>query len=83
MTKAMAETIRNREQEKVDALKAKGALIGEPVVEFVETDNPTEELVEGNFTWRNRLTPTPPFKSGKMKIAYTTEGFETEYGGEE
>lgn len=83
MTKAMAETIKNREQERVDALKAKGALIGDPAVEFVETDNPTEELVEGNFTWRNKVTPTPPFKSGKMKIAYTTEGFETEYGGEE
>lgn len=82
MTKALAETIKNREQAKADALKALGALIGEPVVDFVESENTVSDMVQGDFTWRNRLTPTPPFKSGTLKIAYTTEGFEAEYGGE-
>ena len=83
MTRALAETIKNREQDKADALKAIGALIGDPVVEFDEADNSTDELVQGNFVWRNEHTPTPPFKSGTLKVAYTTEGFEAEYGGEE
>lgn len=82
MTKALAETIKNREQEKVDALKAMGALIGDPVVEFNESDNTTDDMVQGNFTWSNKQTPTPPFKSGTLKVAYTTAGFAAEYGGE-
>lgn len=84
MTRAMADTIKNREQEKADALVTVGAFIGTPVVEFVESDNSTDDLVQGNFTWRNSVTPTPPFKSGTMKVAYTDAGFSTYYeGGEE
>ena len=77
MTRAMADTIRNREQEKADALAAIGALIGTPVVEFREGDNSAEDMVEGNFTWYTKNTPTPPFKSGTLRVAYTTEGFES------
>lgn len=83
MTKALAETIKNREQEKADALKAMGALIGEPVVEFNPSENTVDDMVQGDFTWSNKLTPTPPFKSGTLKVAYTTEGFTAEYGGGE
>ena len=77
MTKALSDTIKNREQEKADALAAIGAFIGTPVVEFVESENTTGDLVEGNFTWGFKGTPTPPFKSGTMKIAYTTAGFDS------
>ena len=80
MTRAMADTIKNREQEKADALAAIGALIGTPKVEFLEGDNSTGQLVEGNFVWVNTNTPTPPFKSGTLKVAYTTEGFNTYFG---
>lgn len=80
MTRAMADTIKNREQEKADALAAMGALIGTPVVEFTEADNSTADLVEGNFTWTQKATPTPPFKSGTMRVAYTTEGFDSYFG---
>ena len=80
MTRAMADTIKNREQEKADALAAIGALIGTPKVDFVEGDNSTADLVEGNFVWVNKNTPTPPFKSGTLKVAYTTEGFDTYFG---
>ncbi len=75
MTKSMADTILNREQDKLDALVAVGALIGEPVCEFKESENSTTQLMEGDFVWNNRITPTPPFKSGTMKVAYTDEGF--------
>ena len=83
MTRALAETIKNREQEKADALKAIGALIGEPVVGFNEVENTVGDMVQGDFTWENKLTSTPPFKSGTLKVAYTTEGFTAEFGGEE
>lgn len=80
MTRALADTIKNREQEKLDAWAAMGAFIGEPVVEFTETANSSAELVEGNFVWGTKGTPTPPFKSGTLKVAYTTAGFDTYFG---
>ncbi len=80
MTRAMADTIKNREQEKMDALAAIGAFIGTPVVEFRESDNAMGDMVEGNFTWYFKGTPTPPFKSGTLKVAYTTDGFTSFFG---
>lgn len=81
MTLALAQSILNREQEKADALVAIGALIGAPVVLFEQSENPTSELVEGNFVWDFAATPTPQFKSGTMRVAYTDAGF-TSYVGE-
>lgn len=80
MTTALADTIKNREQEKMDALAAMGAFIGTPVVEFKQSDNGVSELVEGNFVWGFKGTPTPPFKSGTLKVAYTTAGFDSYFG---
>lgn len=80
MTRAMADTIKNREQAKADALAAIGALIGTPKVDFLESDNSTANLVQGDFVWVNKNTPTPPFKSGTLKVAYTTEGFDSYFG---
>ena len=77
MTRALADTIKNREQEKADALAAMGAFIGEPVVDFKESDNSTAELLEGNFVWSFKGTTTPPFKSGTIKAGYTTAGLNT------
>lgn len=83
MTRAMADTIRNREQEKADALVAIGALIGAPEVRFDESSNSTAELVEGNFVWDFAATPTPQFKSGTLRVAYTDAGFDSYFGEEE
>lgn len=82
MTLSLADTIKNREQEKADALVAVGALIGTPVVYFRESENPTSELVEGNFIWDFEGTPTPQFKSGTMRVAYTDAGFSAYFGEE-
>lgn len=82
MTKALADTIRNREQEKADALAAVGALIGSPEVRFDEEANSTAELVEGNFVWDFSATPTPQFKSGTLRVAYTDAGFDSYFGEE-
>lgn len=80
MTRAMADTIRAREQDKADALAAMGAFIGKPVVAFVEGANSTAEMVEGNFSWGFEGTPTPPFKSGELNVAYSAAGFNSYFG---
>lgn len=80
MTRALKDTIMNREQEKADALVAMGALIGEPVIKFDEDENSIDELIQGNFVWSFEGTPTPPFKSGALKMAYTTDGFNSYFG---
>ena len=80
MTRAMADTIKNREQEKADAWAAMGAFIGTPVVSFNQNDNSTAALVEGDFVWSFEGTPTPPFKSGTLQVAYTAAGFDSYFG---
>ena len=80
MTRALADSIKNHEQQKVDALAAMGAFIGAPVVNFNRSDNGTADLVEGNFVWSFEGTTTPPFKSGTIKVAYTTAGFASYFG---
>jgi phage tail sheath protein FI len=83
MTKALAETILNREQSKLDALASMGALIGEPKIEFLESENTVTDLMNGDFRWDVRATPTPPFKSGTVYVSYTDEGFRAYFGEEE
>lgn len=80
MTVQMSDTIKNREQEKADALVAIGALIGSPVVRFIESEN--GEISGGNFVWDFEGTPTPQFKSGTMRVAYTDAGFASYFGEE-
>jgi hypothetical protein len=83
MTRALAETILNREQSKLDALASMGALIGEPKIEFLESENTEADLMNGDFRWDVRATPTPPFKSGAVYVSYTDEGFKSYFGGDE
>jgi phage tail sheath protein FI len=80
MTRAMADTIKNREQEKMDALAAVGAIIGTPKVDFLPSENGLSSLIEGDFVWNVSGTTTPPFKSGTLKVAYTTAGFNSFFG---
>ena len=82
MTRSLADTIKAVEQESADALVAIGALIGNPVVVFEQTTNSTSELMEGNFVWDFKGTPTPQFKSGTLRVAYSDAGFTTYFGEE-
>ena len=82
MTVQMADTIRNREQEKADALVAIGALIGSPVVQFRKSENNNSEIAEGNFVWDFEGTPTPQFKSGTIHVAYSDAGLSSYFGEE-
>ena len=82
MDRNLKDTILVSEQQKLDALVAQGALIGSPVITFVESENSVSDLINGNFTWNISDTPAPPAKSLTAKVAYTDAGF-TSYFGEE
>lgn len=82
MTLALRDTILNREQEKLDVLVAKGALIGAPSVEFLETNNATPDMRNGDFRWDISATVTPPLKSATGVVCYTDAGFSAYFGGD-
>lgn len=76
MTPQDRDSILNAEKEKLDKLKGIGALIGEPEVLFLESENPVSDMVNGDFVWHFNVTNTPPFKSGTARVTYTDEGFQ-------
>ena len=75
MTPQDRDSVLNAELAKLDRLKAIGALIGEPEVLFVESENPVSDMINGDFVWHFNVTNTPPFKSGTARVTYTDEGF--------
>lgn len=82
MTPQDKDTILNFEKEKLDTLCGIGALIGTPSVEFLESANPTNNMMNGDFVWDFAVTNTPPFKSGTARVCYTDEGFAAFFGNE-
>lgn len=76
----LKDTILVREQERLDALAAMGALIGNPRISFEEEHNPLGSIRAGNFRWDISCTPTPPLKSATVYVAYTDEGFAAYFG---
>lgn len=83
MTRALKDQILNREQEKLDGYVGMGALIGDPKVSFIESENPMEDIINGDFRWDILATPTPPLKSVSVYVAYTDEGFSVYFNGGE
>ena len=86
MTVALSQTILNREQEKLDSLVARGALIGNPLVTFDASNNPDADIREGQFVWEISATNTPPLKAATAIVRYTDAGYSVyvnENGGEE
>lgn len=82
LSPAKKEAIRIAEQNILDGLVSTGALIGEPTVEFKASENSTNDLLNGDFTWSELITPTPPLKSATGKVTYTDEGFSVYVGQE-
>lgn len=80
-TRGLKDSILNKEQEKLDALVAMGALIGSPKIEFLEEENPTNSLMNGVFRWDVAATPTPPLKSAAVYVGYTDAGFAAYFEG--
>lgn len=75
LTPQDTDSILNFERQKLDELCGIGALIGTPTVEFLESENPVSDMVNGDFVWNFNVTNTPPFKSGTARVSYTDEGF--------
>lgn len=83
MDRNLKDTILEAEQQKLDALVAQGALIGNPIISFMESENSVSDMINGDFTWNIIDTPTPPAKSLTAKVAYTDAGFSAYFGEEE
>ena len=80
MTRALKDEIINREQEKLDGYVS----MGEPQIVFLESENSTTDIMNGDFRWDIAVTPTPPLKSASVYVAYTDAGFSVYYeGGDE
>ena len=75
MTLQLKDQILNRENDKLAGYVAQGFLIGNPKCIFLESDNSTKDLMNGDFKWNLTATPTPQFKSGTISVAYTDAGF--------
>ena len=82
MTPQLRDRILVREQEKLDALVAEGALIGDPQILFLESENSTTDMMNGDFRWDIAVTPTPPLKSATVYVAYTDAGFSAYFSDE-
>lgn len=83
MNLGLRDAILESEQQRLEGLVAMGALIGHPTVAFLETENSTRELMNGNFQWNFSDTPTPPAKALIAEVSYTDEGFSSFFGEEE
>lgn len=83
MTRSLKDRVINREQEKLDAYVSMGALIGTPAVLFLESENSTDDIINGDFRWDIPVTPTPPWKSGSVYVSYTSAGFSVYYEEDE
>lgn len=82
MNRALKDTILNDFQEWFDNLAAQGKILyGE--ITFTEISNPTSDVVEGDFDFDIETTTTPPGKSLTAKIAWTTQGIDVLFGGDE
>lgn len=77
MPRKLKDDILNSEQDKLDALVARGALIGQPECVFLEGENSTTDMVNGDFKWNHIYTPTPQLKSASTSASYTDAGFST------
>ena len=69
------EEILDSEQDYLDALVAQGYIIGNPVIEFLASENSTSDMVNGDFTFSVTETNAPQFKSATVSVSYTDAGF--------
>lgn len=80
MSRSRIDTILNNYQEQIDSLISTGALLY-GLVQFTATENPTSDLIEGDFDFNIATTTTPPGKSINAKLQYTTKGISILFGG--
>lgn len=81
MSRNDVDALLNNEQFKVNSLVSEGKLLY-GTVEFRTSENPKNDLINGDFVFNTMVTNTPPGKSLSTKIQYTSEGINTFIGGE-
>jgi hypothetical protein len=79
MDLSMRNDIIDEELTFLNRLVAKGALIGEPKVEFLPVDNSIDNIQRGEFRFTIATTPTIPAKYLFAKVVYTTVGLSVYY----
>lgn len=77
LNRAKVETILNDFQERLDSMPL---LYGK--IEFVESSNPTSDLIVGDFTFNISPTTAPVGKSISAVVQWTSKGIKTLFGGE-
>ena len=75
LTRALKDSVLIEYQAKLDAMKAMGAFVGVAEVSFNAEDNADEDIINGDFVWATKLTPTPQLKSATNNIVMTDEGY--------
>ena len=77
LTRGLRDSILIEYQAKLDAWKSMGAFVGVAEVSFNPEENSDTDMMNGDFVWNTKLTPTPQLKSATNKIAYTDEGLQS------
>lgn len=72
--RGLRDSILTSEQKQLDALVAVGALIGEPKILFLATENTTEDLMTGDFKFDIPVTVAPQYKSSTAEVCYSDAG---------
>lgn len=72
-TRTDIDSLRQKAQEKLDKMVALGYLLYAKV-DFVESDNPLNDIINGDFVLKTLVTNTPIAKSITNTIQYTSEG---------
>ncbi|MBR1625595.1 MAG: hypothetical protein IJ681_00455 [Bacteroidales bacterium] len=72
--RGLRDSILTSEQKQLDALVAVGALIGEPKILFLASENSTEDLMTGDFKFDIPITVAPQYKSSTAEVLYTDAG---------
>lgn len=70
----LRDSILNEEQEIIDTLINRGALLKGSKIEFLADDNSTTDMMNGDWYFRLPVTTTPRAKSITGKVYYTDEG---------
>lgn len=73
----LKDAIINEEQDELDSMVTMGALLGEPKILFLATENSTSDMMQGDFKFDIPVCTTPQFKSGTAEVCYTDEGLST------
>lgn len=82
MNRSLVDTIVNGFNAWLDRLKSAGEILDGEII-FDQTENPTSDMVEGDFKFNVAVTTAPQAKSLTAVVSYTDAGLTALFGGEE